>query len=102
MKKKLLLTLMLLVAASATMSAQEVQTSEPFIDPHPMSTDEFVVYPTENHIDKLIYQYYTVSIMNTDETDAVIYYRTLRNGYPSEWMVYDGYEVVCTEEGITG
>ena len=95
MKKNLLLTLMWIVAVSANMSAQEVQTSEPVINlymkvvPH---EEEFYYDPLGKNFEKYCSQHYylVADIINTDENSATIYYRISRYGETSEWYECNG------------
>ena len=102
MKKYLFLTLLMLVAAMATMSAQDEpmeQTSEPVIGlEYSAEPYERIWYEDDNNNyckDCFEVYYVTITLENIDNSDATIYYRIKYNSqYPEpEWQVYDGYPI---------
>ena len=99
MKKNLLLTLMLMVAAVATMSAQHMeQTATPSINVVPAAiVEDYLNEPSDDY--KELYRFYfdQVYIENYDDAEATIFYRVYReNGSASDiWDIYEpGYPIM--------
>jgi hypothetical protein len=92
MKKRLLLTLMLLAAASAAMSAQDEpteQTPTPVMTLHEWVNELFSPDYGDGYKDAFVEITYSVNIEVPDDMEATIYYRCLDDGYnASEWMEY--------------
>ena len=88
MKKKLLLTLMMLIAATAALSAQDEmeQTAPPsFVsDFFNMVFDNYKYDPEYREV--YLQWGNTISLINEDEDEATIYYRELGS---SEWYEYE-------------
>ena len=105
MRKNLLLTLMLMVAAVATMRAQDMeQTAAPSINVAPAAiVEDYINEPSDDY--KELYRFYfdNAIIENNDESDVTIYYRIYReNGSaPDIWDVYEqGYPIMPYTEDL--
>ena len=89
MKKLFLTTLLTLVATVAPMSAQNEQTAEPLIVLQPWA-EEMSFHPNDSVLERFIHFYYfNVSFENADDSEAVIYFRTVRDDGTSEWQEYE-------------
>ncbi len=99
--RKILLTLMLLVAATATMSAQDEQTAEPQIVLEPLA-EEMSYHPDDYTLDRFIHMFYCVDIENADDCEVVIYYRIIRSGLATEWQEYDMTKIYFWDSGSYG
>ncbi len=99
--KKIILTLLMLVVATATMSAQDEmeQTLPPIIMPDSYP-DIYRYYVNDDHYDEFFIEDYYVTLEPADDTETTIYYRITRGDEePTEWMVYDGMGLSFTYRG---
>lgn len=100
MKKKLLLTLMLLVAATATMSAQEEaeKTAAPSFEVNMQAYQMDACQYDDDYREIYLMIDFLVSIVNVDADEATIYYRVVEGNGPDEWTEYYG-PVMCYSNG---
>ena len=100
MKKKLLFTLLSVIAVAAGMSAQD-QTAAPSIDFY-VACDGPHSYEDYGSSDVKIYDtylltYHCVTLYNNDENEVTIYFRF---GYDDDWTEYDGETMVMPSDKI--
>ena len=98
--RKILFTLMLLVAATATMSAQDEteRTAAPSFEVN-MGAQQIDACQYEDDYREIYLMIdYFVSIVNVDNDEATIYYRVVEGYGPEEWTEYYG-PVCCSSSG---
>ena len=95
--KRIFFALMLLVVATVTMNAQDEteQTAAPSFDVS-MMAQVFDAHQFDDDYREIYVQNdFFVSIINSDDAEATIYYRVVEGYGPEEWTVYNEYEPVC-------
>ena len=100
MKKKLLLVLLMMVALTATLGAQDMeQTASPsFIMGYNDGIRETTSYEPDYRVFLAWTESHIESIVNEDQADATIYYRFR---YSADWREYTGGEITFTSRSMS-
>ena len=98
--RKIYLALMLLVAATATMSAQDEteQTAAPSFEVNMQAYQLDACQYEDDYREIYLMIDFFVSIINADNPEATIYYRVVEGNGPEEWTEYYG-PIYCYSSG---